>query len=88
MSSEKWISPPAYAESRGLGLRKVLAWIEAGELRAVNMAASRSGRPRWRISPESIEAFEASRTNPAVKTTPSKRRRGKPTTDSAVIEFY
>lgn len=87
MISAKWTTPPAYAESRGIGLRKVLAWIEAGELQAVNMAASRSGRPRWKISPESIAAFEQARTNPGKATNPPKRRHGKPATDG-VVEFF
>lgn len=47
-----------------LGLSKpdpVLAWIKAGELKAVNIATSRAGRPTWRISADELERFLAAR---------------------------
>ena len=84
----KWITPPAYAESRGIGLRKVLTFIESGELKAVNMAAGRTGRPRWKISPEAIEAFEAARTTQGKAAAPATQRRRKPTGSDGIIEFY
>lgn len=42
---------------------KILIWIATGELKAFNVATSRNGRPRWRISAEAFEAFQAARSN-------------------------
>ncbi len=49
------------------------AWIHAGDLKAVNVAQKRSGRPRWRILDEHLEEFLRSRQN--VQPTPSRRRK-------------
>lgn len=40
---------------------KVLGWIRAGELAALNVVQRVGGRPRWRITAEALAAFEASR---------------------------
>ena len=45
----------------GVADAKILAWIRSGELRAVNLARSRNGRPRYAIDVADIEAFERSR---------------------------
>lgn len=85
--SDEWTTPPQYAESRGVNVRKVLWWIETGELQAVNFATKRSGRKRWKLSQESIAAFEQARTNHGKSATPAKRRREKPET-GGVVEFF
>ncbi|HEX4591723.1 MAG TPA: helix-turn-helix domain-containing protein [Gemmataceae bacterium] len=59
-----------------IGEDKVRRFINAGELRAVNTAASMSARPRWVIPPEAVAAFEAKRAGgPGPKPTPRRRRR-------------
>jgi transposase len=62
----------------------VLAWIKRGELRAINVGRQAgSKKPRWRITPEALGAFEQLRTpSPPV---PRMRRRKRPVD---VIEFY
>jgi excisionase family DNA binding protein len=68
----------------GVHEQTVLAWIHSGELKAVNVGrAPGKKKPRWRITQEALDAFEALRaaTPPAPKT----RRRKKPTD---VVEFY
>jgi hypothetical protein len=37
---------------------KVRAWIDRGELAAVNTAANLCGRPRYVITPQALAAFE------------------------------
>jgi excisionase family DNA binding protein len=73
----------AVAERYAVTEHTVLAWIGRGELRAVNVGRRPGGkRPRWRVTPEALAAFEAARTPaPAL---PRPRRR-KP---ADVIEFY
>jgi excisionase family DNA binding protein len=62
----------------------VLGWIRRGELRAVNVGRKPGSRkPRWRISQEALDAFEASRT-PAAPA-PRKARAKRP---GDVIAFY
>ena len=62
----------------------VLGWIRSGELRAVNVGRKLvSKRPRWRITPEALEAFELLRT-PTPPLPKTKRRKQA----ADVIEFY
>ncbi|MCA9028265.1 MAG: helix-turn-helix domain-containing protein [Planctomycetaceae bacterium] len=77
-------TPPQLARLWGVSPDKVLNWIRSGELEATDMATSRAGRPRYRISNESIVAFQRKR---SVVTPPprAKRRRQTP---SDVIEFF
>jgi excisionase family DNA binding protein len=72
-------------ERYAVSVHTVLAWIRSGELRAVNVGR-RSGakKPRWRITQEALEAFEALRT-PGPPPARMKRRKKRPTD---VIEFY
>jgi excisionase family DNA binding protein len=71
-------------ERYGVGEHTVLGWIASGELRAINVGR-RSGakKPRWRITQEALEAFEAQRT--PTPPAPRTRRRKRP---PGVIEFY
>lgn len=54
-------TPPELAERWGVSAPKVIAFIENGELEAINIAHRNCTRPRYRISQEAIEAFERSR---------------------------
>jgi excisionase family DNA binding protein len=71
-------------ERYGVGEHTVLGWINSGELRAVNVGRHPGAKkPRWRITQDALEAFEALRTpTPPV---PRTRRRKRP---ADVIEFY
>jgi len=42
---------------------KVLSWIHAGALHAIDVRSSTSSRPQYRIPREAVEAFNASRCN-------------------------
>jgi hypothetical protein len=68
----------------GVTIPTVLAWIHAGELRALNVSRSaRSRKPRWRITSVALEAFEQLR---SITTVPPKPRRRRQSSD--VILFY
>jgi excisionase family DNA binding protein len=45
----------------GVSPNKIMAWIRAGELRAINVASRESRRPRYAIDAADIDAFEAGR---------------------------
>ena len=78
------LTPPEIAERFRISADKVRGWIESGQLRAVNVSTNPGrGRPRWRVSPMDLIAFENSRTvSPPTKT---PRRRRKPVD---VIEYF
>lgn len=78
-STPRYHSPADVAAIYGVKVAKVLAWIGANELRAVNVATRRGGSPRWRISPEALAEFETARqsTPPAVKQSRQPRRQMK-----------
>jgi hypothetical protein len=67
-----------------VGEGTVLGWIQSGELAAINVGRTAGKKkPRWRITPEALAAFELSR---SVAPSASPVRRRKRTTGS-VIEF-
>ena len=55
-------TPPQIAKLLKVSNEKVLTWIRNGELAAFN-AATRpdSQRPRYRVTPEALQAFQARR---------------------------
>jgi excisionase family DNA binding protein len=79
------MTPSEVAERYGVSPDKVIAWIRAGELRAMNIATRPGGRPRYAIDETDLLAFEVRRQvhTPAKR---SGRRRGRASGD--VIEFF
>ncbi|MFO0899847.1 MAG: hypothetical protein U0836_20645 [Pirellulales bacterium] len=84
MPSRESYTPPTLAIKWACKPETVLAHIKAGRLRAFNLATSTSSRPRWRISREAVEAFEAQRSATPVAQVPRTRRRKATNT----IEFF
>jgi hypothetical protein len=68
----EWLTPPQIAKERAIRTSKVLHWIASGELEAVNCAEKRQGRPRWRISAQSLAAFDRGRSSRAGLAVPMK----------------
>ena len=73
-------SPAEVAARHGCKVDKVLSWINSKQLIAINAAASRTAKkPRWRIRPEDLEAFERARTTaPKVATVQRRKRAAAP----------
>lgn len=82
-----WFSPNQIARERGVGTHKVLGWIKAGALEAVNCAAKASGPPRWKISAKALEMFDATRSNRVIETVPRPRRTRR-TREPEIIQFF
>jgi len=77
-------TPPEVAARYGVKPSKILGWIRSGELAAMNLATSLSGRPRFRITAEALAEFEARRTvAPVVKPKARPRRH-----TAGRIEFF
>ena len=69
---ERPMTVPEVAKFLRVTPPKVLRWIRGGELSAVNVATRPSGRPRFRVSPADLAAFQQRRAN---LTTPVVARR-------------
>lgn len=75
------ISPNQYATRLGVDVRKVIHWIEAGELPAINVAADAKARKQYRIDERDIEAFERIRSaanTPTARSQEARARRCRP----------
>jgi hypothetical protein len=77
------LTPPELARHWGVSADKILSWIKSGELRATNLATSRTGRPRWKIDLGDALAFEEQR---AAAPSPPRRRRKRMTDE--IIAFF
>ncbi|MEM6505451.1 MAG: helix-turn-helix domain-containing protein [Planctomycetota bacterium] len=71
----KKLTVPEVARQYGVNQSKVLAWIAEGELLALNVASTRATRPRWRIDPDDLAAFEESRRSTALCSEKPRRRK-------------
>ena len=81
--ADKMLRPREVAARLDCRLASVLAWIRSGELRGVDVSATRGKRSRWRIAPEDLERFLLSRqATPAVR--PARRRRPA----NGILEFF
>jgi len=79
------MSPREIARRWGISPDKILAWIHSGELRAIDVATRRGGRPRYLVDVEELAAFEARRAATASPRPGSTTRRSKPGT---VTEYF
>lgn len=86
MTSLSYLSPADIAARYCVKVDGVLGWIKSGELRAIDVARSRTRKlPRWRISPADLESFEESRAaKPHVHPPPKTGRKNA----SDVIQFF
>jgi hypothetical protein len=81
------ISPAQFAERYGIGLKKVLAWLDSGELSAVNVGTGKT-KPRWRIRQIDIERFEARRANSPTPRLNRRRRTMEESRPAGWVDFF
>jgi hypothetical protein len=65
-----------------VGADKIHGFLRRGELVGVNVAASPTGRPQWRVTAASAEAFERRRSSAPPPKSARRRRR------ADVIDYY
>jgi len=72
----KMLTVQAVADEFFVDQERVLAWIHAGELQALDVASPGSRRPRWRILRTALDEFMTARRNkkPAQKAPRRSRR--------------
>lgn len=66
--------PPELARIERVKPEKIIAEIRAGRLDAHNVASVGSKRPRYRITPEAVEAWRRLRAAVPAPTTTTKKR--------------
>jgi excisionase family DNA binding protein len=71
------LTPPQVAKRLGVSPDKILDWIRKGELHATNVATTRAGRPRYRISEEDLTIFQRTRqpSRPPAPPPPRKQKK-------------
>lgn len=70
----KWYTVPTLAKTMRVRRDTILAWINSGELKAVNVSTGL--RPNYRIDPADLELFKLLRSSRAAMSTPLGRRPG------------
>jgi excisionase family DNA binding protein len=83
VARQPYLTPPQVAEQLGIEPAKVIGWIRRGELKAANVADRLGGRPRYRISTDSLDAF-LNRRQPVQAPPRTHRKRRQP---ADLIEF-
>jgi hypothetical protein len=84
--SKRGFTAPELARHYGVSVKKVLAWINTGELAALNLASPGCTRPRYHVTAEALEQFEAARrVTPDTGESTAQRVRRRPAT--AIKEF-
>jgi excisionase family DNA binding protein len=68
------LTPPQVARLLAVKADKVVAWVRAGELAAVDVRGPGATRPRWRILPDSLEAFFKRRSAQPMPVQSARRR--------------
>lgn len=82
--NDRTLSVKELCERYGVNEHTVLGWIRSGELKAINVGRRQGAKkPRWRITPEALVAFELLRT-PAPPMPRTRRRKQA----GEVINFY
>jgi hypothetical protein len=79
-----YLTPPELAKLWRCKAETILGFIKSGELEAVNLARKSAKRPRWRISPDAIRAFEHGRAAGERPAHVARRRRQPP----GIIPFF
>lgn len=69
-----FLTVPELANELCVDQSKILAWIHRGELLALNVAESATGRPRWRIPADAWQTFQQARSNQKAAASTSNRR--------------
>lgn len=67
----RYVTPPVLAARYGCKAETIIAAIRRGDIAAIDLARPGSRRPRYRISPDAIAAFEICR----AARTPTRRTR-------------
>jgi len=84
-----FLSPRELAELLSVSKDKVLGWIHAGELQAIDVRSPQSSRPQYRIPGDAVQAFSNARsTSPLPNGFKTKSKRDNPSRPPPKVEFF
>ena len=82
---ERKLTPKEIAAAYRVNVSKILTEIHSGRLKAIDVSSTPgSGRPRWRVDPADLEAWERSRTCSPPEPKVRRRRRK----DPDLVEYF
>lgn len=85
-TSKTKLTPREIAQQWGIAPEKVIGWIRAGELRAINAATRMGGQPRYLVDVADLADFELGRqAGPDRPKKAPRRRRAEP---GLVFRFF
>lgn len=73
-AAKEFLTPPAIAIKLGVAHKKVLNFIESGELPAVDLSSKRDVKPRWHVRRSDLDEFLARRASRPPTPAPTRRR--------------
>ena len=83
------MSPRELAKFLGVSKDKVLGWIHAGQLHAIDVRSSDSSRPQYRIPGDAVQAFSTARSNITLPNGPKpESKRNSPRRNPPKIEYF
>jgi excisionase family DNA binding protein len=83
------LSVKALAKSLSVSKDKVLGWIHAGELHAIDVRSSGSSRAVYRIPGDAVQAFSTARSNSRLPNGPeTESKRDSPRRNPPKIEYF
>jgi excisionase family DNA binding protein len=83
------LSVKQLAKSWSVSKDKVLGWIHAGELHAIDVRSSGSSRPQYRIPGDAVQAFSTVRSNITLPNGPkTESKRDSPRRSPPKIEYF
>ena len=84
----EFLTPPTVAKQLGIKADRVIGWIRAGELRALNVATKLSRRPRFRIADADLQEFLNARAAASVSIPAPRRRRARAERPAGWISYF
>jgi excisionase family DNA binding protein len=81
---QRGYTPAELARLLRVSADRIRAWIKRGELRALNVAPGRLGKPRFVVLPHHLEEFERKRrvATPAARPAPRRRQ------PAGVVDYF
>lgn len=86
MTSGASLTVAQIAERFAVDRDVVVAWIKSGQLVAIDVSRAKRTLPRWRVTPEALREFEASRASVKPAKTQRTLRRAKRPAD--FVEYF
>jgi predicted site-specific integrase-resolvase len=79
------LTVPQIAERFAVDRDCVTAWIKSGQLQAIDVSRHKARLPRWRVTPEALQEFEAARSSVQPKQVRTRQKKKNP---AGFVEYF